>query len=115
MGFPLETLGLGAVEQLETFSQFNEITGNKRVLPCLKKKKNPKNNFFLQRNKVGDVLTWSREALQCPFVCFISSVMCQLLFQAAGETILDKTKTLPSAVVATAEGKAARVSNACRE
>lgn len=35
--------------------------------------------------------------------------MCQVLFQVAGETALDKTEPLPSAAATTAEGKADHV------
>ena len=51
-----------------------------------------------------------------PFlVCFISSVVCQLLFGTAEKTVIDKTKSLPSAIEATVSGEADCVNNACRE
>lgn len=72
------------------------------------KTKQNKHFFFLQRNKMSDVLTWSWEVPRC-------SVMCQLLFRTAEKTVIDKIKSLPSAIVATVSGEADCVNNACRE
>lgn len=83
---------------------------------CTKTKQNRNKNIVsYKKNKVNDVLTWRWEVLQHPFLCFISSVMCQLLFQASGETVLDKTKPLLLAIMATVEGKTDHVNNACCE
>lgn len=119
-GFPLETLVLEVGDQLENFHSLTRLLKTRGYSQraqawAFNVQKTKQKHFFLQRSKVNDVLIWRWEVLQGPFLCFISSVLCQLLFQASGETVLDKTKSLPSAIVATAKGKTDHVNNACCE